>query len=132
MQALVVDDDAIARRAMSCLLRTCGFEHVIQADDGHQALDVLGHDHPDLVITDCQMPRMDGISLTRALRQGGQSGPIIMLSGLEDPQIIDLAMRAGVTQYLCKPLRAQALVETINDLFAVGGPVRVRARSLAS
>jgi CheY-like chemotaxis protein len=118
MKALVVDDDALTRRALIRLLRDCGFDQILEADNGLHALATLADLHPDLIITDCQMPRMDGIALTRALRHNGQSAPIFMLSSLDDPRIIALALRAGVTQYICKPVQTPQLVQAIQRALA--------------
>lgn len=118
MQALLVDDDPQIRRALGWLLRDCGFTQVIEAPDGLQALIALGRNHPNLIITDCQMPRMDGITLTRALRARGQQAPIIMLSGQDDPKVVEMAMEAGVSQYVAKPLLAAAVTSTIQQVMS--------------
>lgn len=115
MQVLLVDDDPQIRRALGWLLRDCGFTQVIEAGDGQQALVALGQNRPNLIITDCQMPKMDGITLTRALRTRGQQAPIIMLSGQDDPQVVEMALEAGVNHYVAKPLHAEAVTSTIQQ-----------------
>jgi CheY-like chemotaxis protein len=119
MQALLVDDDPQIRRALGWLLRNCGFTQVIEANDGQHALIALGQNRPNLIITDCQMPKMDGITLTRALRTRGQQAPIIMISGQADPQVVELALEAGVNHYVAKPLHAQTVTNTIQQALGV-------------
>ena len=65
MHVLVIDDDARLRQVLARLLRTSGFDRVDEAADGEEALAALDRIHPDLILTDCQMPRMDGIALVR-------------------------------------------------------------------
>ena len=106
---VVVEDDAQLRGALTASLRGMGIEILAQSGDGLEALDALADLHPDLILTDCQMPRLDGISLVRRLRQRGDETPVIMISGQDDPQVRTLAMAAGVTQYLRKPLSVGSL-----------------------
>ena len=68
-----------------------------------------------MVITDCQMPGMDGIRLTRALRGGGVDVPILMLSGATDRAVINAALRAGVTRFLVKPIEIADLLDALQQ-----------------
>src|SRR4051812_768406 len=115
MRVLVVEDDDMLRHALGAYFRSMGAEVVAQSADGQDALKQLGSVHPDLILTDCQMPRMDGISLVRQLRARGDRTPIIMLSGQTDPTVRELALKAGVSQYLSKPLSMPALNRAIGQ-----------------
>jgi DNA-binding response OmpR family regulator len=114
MRVLQVDDDDRIREALSRLLRENGFEVSSYADgmDGLAALPLVA---PELIITDCQMPRMDGITFTRSVRAAGCPVPVIMLSGQTDPAVVQIALAAGVDHYLHKPLRPALLLETIRS-----------------
>lgn len=109
MRVVVVEDDVQLRRVLGIFLRSEGIEVLAEFVDGQEALELLTEVHPDLIVTDCQMPRMDGISLVRHLRERGDQTPVIMMSGQHDPALVRIAMAAGVSQYLPKPLSAVAL-----------------------
>lgn len=115
---LLVDDDETLRSTLSTFLSRLGLGITVEASNGLEGLSALSSLPADLVITDCQMPLMDGISFVRALRSQGHSMPVIMLSGQSDPQITQIALRAGVNQYLPKPLRPADLIDTIRQMAA--------------
>ena len=115
MHVLVIDDDARLRQVLARLLRTSGFDRVDEAADGEEALAALDRIHPDLILTDCQMPRMDGIAFVRHLRARGDLTPVIMLSGQGDPHAVVVAVKAGVNNYLPKPISPEILFEKIGQ-----------------
>jgi CheY-like chemotaxis protein len=120
MRVLVIEDDAQLRQVMGIFLRGLGVEVLAEIPDGRAALEHLsadGHEQPDLILTDCQMPRMDGISLVRHLRARGDRTPVIMISGQQDPRIVALAYEAGVDEYLAKPLTSDSLTMAIGRTF---------------
>ena len=119
MHILIVDDDAQVRRTLARLLRSYGFTILGEAEHGEAALGMLAGASVDLVVTDCQMPVMDGIRFVRRLRQSGQQVPVIMLSGQGDPMIIQLARDAGVTDYLPKPMDPQLLIDRVHRALGV-------------
>jgi DNA-binding response OmpR family regulator len=120
MHALIIDDDARLRQVLTRLLRSGGFDTVDEAADGEEALRTLTNVHPDLILTDCQMPRMDGIAFVRQLRARGDRTPVIMLSGQGDPHLVVTAVRAGVNNYLPKPIHPDVLFEKIEQ--TLGAP----------
>ena len=103
------------RNALGLILRGFGIEVLAEIGDGQAALDVLANEHPDLILTDCQMPRLDGISLVRRLRARGDDTPVIMISGRHEPQVRAMAIAAGVNQYLFKPLSTATLKQAIGQ-----------------
>ena len=125
MRIMLVDDDARMRQALVRLLHAAGFSSVEEAGDGQEALDrlVAGGEHVDLIITDCAMPRLDGLGFVSALRRRGDRTPVIMVSGEHDPDLVIRAIRAGVNNYVPKPIHAQALVEKIWETVGVHGAV---------
>jgi CheY-like chemotaxis protein len=110
---IVVEDDQQFRVALGLTLRRLGANVVAEIADGQAALEWLARQHPDLILTDCQMPRLDGIALVRRLRARGDYTPVIMISGQEEEQIRDTALAAGVSQYLAKPLSMPTLQAAI-------------------
>jgi two-component system, chemotaxis family, chemotaxis protein CheY len=101
---LVVDDSATVRKFVSLSLEMQGFR-VITACDGMDALEKLPNAQVDLVITDLNMPNMDGYEFIRTLRDNEQYAnlPVIILSSLSDQTSRELGLKAGAHSYLVKP-----------------------------
>lgn len=101
---MVVDDSATTRRFVAFALRACGLQ-VLTAADGQDALEKLAAIPVDLVITDLNMPKLDGFGLVRALREDGDYAalPVIILSSLSKQEDIDRGLDLGATAYLTKP-----------------------------
>ena len=115
MDVLVVDDEAIARDLISHALGKAGYR-VTTATNGEEALDVLSHDHIQLVISDWEMPRMNGIELCKAIRAGSYRGYIhfIMLTNHSRPQDTIEGLRAGADDYVLKPFNPAELIMRVN------------------
>ena len=113
MRVMLVEDDLGMRQVLSRLLQTSGFSSVSEVGDGQEALTALASTQVDLIITDCVMPRMDGVALVTALRARGDRTPVIMLSGQEDPHVVVRAIKAGVNNYIPKPIRPEQFLEKI-------------------
>jgi two-component system chemotaxis response regulator CheY len=116
-QALIVDDCAVTRRLVAFYLKAAGFGSV-QAEDGLEALEKLAHGPVDVVITDLNMPRMDGFALTRSLRNEAcyASLPIVMLTTEGDDPERAKGLEAGVSAYLTKPVTPEQLGEVVKHL----------------
>src|SRR5688572_8191085 len=124
MRIMLVDDDARMRQALTRLLYLAGFDSVEEAGDGEEALGRLsGGAQVDLIITDFAMPRLDGVGFVSALRGRGDRTPVIMVSGEHDPDLVIRAIRAGVNNYVAKPIHARGLVEKIWETVGVSGAV---------
>ncbi len=108
MRLLVVDDDRTMRTLIATLLRNVGHE-VIEAENGRVAFDLAIEMRPQIVVTDWMMPEMNGLELTRALRETtlGKSTYIIILTALEDEGALVEAFRSGVDDFLSKPLKPE-------------------------
>lgn len=115
---LLVDDDPTLRSTLATFVSRLGLGCPTEASNGLEALSCLSALPADLVITDCQMPTMDGISFVKALRARGHAMPVIMLSGQGDPRVVQLALHNGVTRYLPKPMNPMELVGEIQHLLA--------------
>ncbi len=109
---LVVDDEAGARSALEKLLRQQGYE-VDGADTGKAALEMVDERAPDAVVTDLNMPEMDGLQLLAALQQRDRLLPVIMVTASTDLSSAVAAMRAGAEDYLTKPVDFDALTVCI-------------------
>lgn len=114
---LAVDDSASMRQMVSFTLRSAGY-NVVEAVDGQDAWEKAGGRSFDLVLTDQNMPRMDGISLTRKLREDPQfkSTPILILTTESSDQLKQAGRAAGATGWLVKPFDPNKLIEVIQKV----------------
>ena len=114
---LAVDDSASMRQMVSFTLRSSGYD-VIEAIDGQDALDKLGDRHVDLVLTDQNMPRMDGLTLIRELRgvDRFKRTPILMLTTESSDEMKQAGRAAGATGWMVKPFDPQRLLEIISKV----------------
>jgi len=118
-QALVVDDCAVTRKLVALYLRKAGFGSV-EAENGLEALEKLAQESVDLVITDLNMPKMDGLALTKSLRSEIQYVrlPIVMLTTETEENERVKGLQAGVSAYLTKPVTQERLYEVVKKLTA--------------
>ena len=119
MKILIVDDFSTMRRIIKNLLRDLGFNNTHEADDGNTALPMLKSGGFDFLITDWNMPGMQGIDLLRAVRSDPNlsSLPVLLVTAEARRDQIVLAAEAGVTGYIVKPFTAQTLKEKIDKIF---------------
>lgn len=110
-RVLIVDDEAAIRRYLHPILAAQGFD-VYEASDGQEALDAVLAHRPDLIILDLGLPDMDGIVVTRRLREWSQT-PIVILSVRETEQDKVAALNAGADDYLTKPFGTSELLARI-------------------
>ena len=107
-RVLVVDDEQQILRALRVILREAGFE-ALPASTGEEALDVAALQHPDAAIIDVLLPDMDGVELSRRLREWTEI-PLIVLSAVGDEEAKVRALAAGADDYVTKPFGPRELV----------------------
>ena len=114
---LAVDDSASLRQMVSFTLKNAGF-NVVEAVDGQDAWEKAGTRDFNLVLTDQNMPRMDGISLTRKLRENPKfkTTPILILTTESSDQMKQAGRSAGATGWLVKPFDPAKLLEVIKKV----------------
>ncbi len=114
---LAVDDSASMRQMVSFTLRSSGYE-VIEAIDGQDALDKLGSREVDLVLTDQNMPRMDGLTLIRQLRglERYKRVPILVLTTESGDEMKQAGRAAGATGWMVKPFDPARLLEVVGKV----------------
>lgn len=115
MRVLTVDDSRTMLAMLQHTLTDAGFD-VLQAEDGQQGLDVLKNQDVDVVITDINMPVMDGIEFIKNVRSSGrfQSLPILILTTESSREKRDQGRAAGGTGWIVKPFDPEKLVSVIN------------------
>ena len=117
-QILLVDDFATMRKIVRNELHKLGFKGILEAEDGKQALEVLAMAAVDLIITDWNMPTMDGLELLKAIRADSRIKhiPVLMLTAEAKRENVIEALKAGVTNYIVKPFTAEALKAKIEKV----------------
>lgn len=120
MKFLIVDDSPTMRRIVSNALSEIGHEEVAEAENGSDALATLDDDSVDFVITDWNMPEMDGLELTKSIRNHAEYSdlPILMITTRGMKEDVMAAMQAEVNNYIVKPFTPDVLEEKIDLVLA--------------
>jgi two-component system chemotaxis response regulator CheY len=115
---LVVDDSSTMRRIIRNSLKAAGFDDAVEAENGEGALARLQADSVDFVITDWNMPVMNGIEFVTAMRGNTafKATPVLMVTTMAEKENILQAMQAGVTNYVVKPFDAATLKKKIDQI----------------
>jgi two-component system, chemotaxis family, chemotaxis protein CheY len=119
MKILIVDDFSTMRRIIKNLLRDLGFNNTYEADDGNTALPMLKNGDFQFVVTDWNMPGMQGIDLLKAIRLDEKLKhlPVLMVTAEAKREQIIEAAQAGVNGYIVKPFTAATLKEKLDKVF---------------
>ncbi|MBE6542933.1 MAG: response regulator transcription factor [Ruminococcaceae bacterium] len=112
---LVAEDDRGTRLLMKAVLEGGGY-NVITAENGSDALEVLAHEHVDLIVLDVMMPVMDGYEFTKILRQGGDETPILMVTAKQGHESIKEGFMSGTDDYMVKPVDEEEMLLRISAL----------------
>jgi two-component system chemotaxis response regulator CheY len=126
MKIMVVDDCQTTRKLLGHYLRSKGYS-IVFAENGLDALEKLGATTVNLIVTDLNMPYMDGIELVKTLRADPAFSdmPILMVTTEEDDIEREKAFNAGTNGYLVKPVNAEVITQKIKDIlkniFVKGG-----------
>ncbi|MFT5755320.1 MAG: two-component system chemotaxis response regulator CheY [Alteromonadaceae bacterium] len=119
IKVLVVDDFSTMRRIVKNLLRDLGFTNISEADDGSTALPMLQGGDFEFVVTDWNMPGMQGIDLLKAIRADASLAhiPVLMVTAEAKKEQIVMAAQAGVNGYIVKPFTAATLKTKLDKIF---------------
>lgn len=119
LKVLVVDDFPTMRRIVKNLLKQLGFENIDEAEDGAQALNKLKGGNYGLVVSDWNMPNMEGIDLLRNVRKEAaplKDVPFLMVTAEAEKEKVIEAIKAGVDNYVVKPFTAEILKEKLEKI----------------
>lgn len=121
--ALIVDDQASIRQVLANSMAEIGFTNIAQRKDGKEALEYLEQNPTHLVISDFNMPVMDGLALLRAVRSNPkiQKVAFIILTSEASKDLVQEAVKAGVNNFLAKPYTVAKLREVLEKVF---GPIK--------
>jgi two-component system chemotaxis response regulator CheY len=113
-RVMAVDDSATVRKVLQATLISAGYE-VVEAGDGADALEKLGSDSVDMLVTDLNMPNVDGIGLIQEVRQkpGNRFMPIIMLTSESQPEKKSAGKAAGASGWITKPFNPDQLLAVV-------------------
>lgn len=119
---VIVDDDPFVRSGLRMIIESDQITVVGEASDGDDALTLIDREHPDLVLLDIRMPRVDGIAVTRALREQGDTTRVLVLTTFDTDQLVIEALRAGANGFLLKDTPPADIITAIHKTIA-GEPV---------
>ncbi len=126
LRFLIVDDSQFMRKVLKALLHGFGAREVLEAEDGATGLETFMTHGPDIIILDWEMPILDGLEVTRMIRQPTTSvnpfAPIIMITGHSEKRRVTMAREAGVTEFLVKPISSKGLYDRILTVVAFPRP----------
>jgi AmiR/NasT family two-component response regulator len=114
MRVLVAEDDPLIALGLSERLRSLGHEPIGPASDGNQAIELARATLPDLYLFDIEMPNVDGLQAATQLAGDGLRRPVVVVTGVDDPGLIERSIASGVSAYLTKPVDSRELEAAIS------------------
>ncbi len=112
---LVVEDDAVLNKMICAKLKAQDYT-VYQAYDGEEALELLDKDYVDLIISDIMMPKMDGITLIKELREADYNMPVLIITAKDQMEDMEEGFNAGSDDYMVKPINLKEMVLRVQAL----------------
>jgi two-component system chemotaxis response regulator CheY len=116
VKILIVDDSSTMRRIIINTLSRIGYTDVVEGENGKSGLEKLGQGGVEMIITDWNMPEMDGLEFVKTVRGSNPSIPILMVTTNAAKEDIVEALQAGVNNYVVKPFTPDTLKEKIESL----------------
>jgi response regulator NasT len=113
VRVLVAEDDPLIALGLAERLRSLGHEPIGPASDGEQAMELARASLPDLYLFDVEMPNVDGLKAAVQLADEGLRRPVVVVTGVDDPSLIDRSIASGVSAYLTKPVDSRELEAAI-------------------
>jgi AmiR/NasT family two-component response regulator len=113
MRVLVAEDDPVIALGLAERLRTLGHDPIGPVNDGEQAVAMAKRSLPDLYLFDIEMPNLDGLAAAGRLADEGLRRPVVVITGVDDPSLVERSIASGVSAYLTKPIDARELEAAI-------------------
>lgn len=113
MKVLLVDDSGTMRTIQRRCLNKLGIEDIVEAEDGCQALEQFEKETFDVVLSDWNMPNMDGLALLQEIRKRNKEIPVVMITTEAEKSRVVTAIQAGCSDYLVKPFTPDSLLEKL-------------------
>ena len=120
IRILIVDDFSTMRRIIRNILKQLGYENVDEAENGADAYEKLDVEKFDFIITDWNMPVMDGLGLLKKIRSDPamKTMPVLMVTAEAEKDKVVTAIQAGINNYIVKPFTAEVLKEKMDKIFS--------------
>jgi two-component system, response regulator PdtaR len=109
MRVLLAEDDPVIALGLSERLRSLGHEPLGPAADGDEAVELARQSQADLYLFDIEMPKLDGLQAAAQLAAEGLRRPVVVITGVDDPSLIERSIASGVSAYLAKPIDTREL-----------------------
>ncbi len=113
---LYVEDEAYIRKAVVLFLQD-QFSHIYEAQDGKEAFEIYQDKKPDIIITDIEMPRMNGLDFCKKVREKDDKTPIIIMTAYSHTPYLLKATELNLVKYLIKPIEEKPLFDALNSCF---------------
>ena len=113
---LIVDDSGYTRSMLRAALEVEGFNDVLEASTGKEAIDHYAKNKPDLVLLDLVLVEMDGLEVLREIRKGDSKAKVVIISAVGQEKFIEEARTLGVLGYIAKPFSPKELITKIKEI----------------
>lgn len=116
---LIVDDNEMDRTLIQKTVEKIGHQ-VLTAENGKVGYETAKREKPDLILSDCRMPEMDGVDMCKLIKVDDDTKniPLIFLTGVDTPKNVIECFDMGVENYICKPIQPKILASQIKTIFA--------------
>lgn len=113
---LIVDDAAFMRMMIKETLKSSGYENIIEAADGDQAVQTYKTEKPDLVIMDITMPNKNGLEALKEIKEFDPKAVIVMCSAMGQESMVVEAIRNGAKDFIVKPFKSERIIKTVQNI----------------
>ncbi len=119
INVLIADDLKFMKMVLKDIIEKAGFRVVGEASDGYEVLNLYEEKHPDVVILDITMPKMDGITALKKLMEMDPEAKVIMCSALGQQRLIVNAIQIGAKDFIVKPFQPERIVNSIKKVLNI-------------
>jgi two-component system chemotaxis response regulator CheY len=119
IDVLIVDDLTFIKMVLRDLVEKAGFRVVGEASDGEEALRLFHEKHPDVVLLDVTMPKMDGLTALKKMLDADPNAKVIMCSALGQQRLIVQAIQLGAKDFIVKPFRPERVITSIKKILNI-------------
>ena len=113
---LVVDDATFMRTTIKNCLSKAGYENLLEAGDGQQAIELFQSEKPDLLIMDITMPNVDGIQALQTIRSLDPNAKVVMCSAMGQETMVVQAIQLGALDFIVKPFKPDRILKTVSKI----------------
>jgi len=115
---LIVDDNAVDLKLIQKTVEKIGHQALL-AEDGKAGYEIAKAEKPDLILSDCRMPQMNGVDMCKLIKEDADTKniPLVFLTGVDSPKTVIECFEMGVENYICKPIRPKVLRSQIKTIF---------------